>query len=326
MKTIQVEESSPERRLVLTEQPQPAVGKDDVLINVVAAGVNRADLLQRAGKYPPPPGASPILGLEVSGTVSARGEHVKTFVAGERVCALLSGGGYAEQVVVPAAHVMKLPENVTFDQGAGLPEAFITAFVNLCLEGELKAGEKVLIHGGSSGVGTAAIQLGRALGAQVACTVGSEEKAAKCRELGAERCINYKTEDFVAVGKNWSAEGVDLILDCVGGEYLAKDIQLLAPRGRVVLIASMGGATGTVPIPELMKKRARVIGSVLRSRSDDEKARIVTQFSQEILPRFSKGEIEVVLDSVLPLAEAARAHERMASSAHIGKMVLRVRQ
>ncbi len=325
MKAIRIDESSPKRALILEEQPEPVCGADDVLIDVVAAGVNRADLLQRAGKYPPPPGASQILGLEVSGVVAACGTNVSEFSVGDRVCALLAGGGYAERVSVSAAHVMKLPEPLSFEAGAGLPEAYITAYLNLCLEGELQPGERVLIHGGSSGVGTAAIQICRALGAQVACTVGSADKAARCAELGAECCINYKTDDFVSAGKKWSPDGVDLILDCVGGDYLARDVQLLGFGGRVVLIASMGGATGSVPIPELMRKRAKIIGSVLRSRTDSEKAAIVSSFTKDILPKVARGELRVIVDSVLPLAEADAAHERMASSAHVGKLILRVR-
>lgn len=325
MRVVQVQEDSPARDLLISEAAEPPCGDIQVLIAVHAAGVNRADLMQRAGKYPPPPGASPILGLEVSGTVTQVGSAVSGFSVGERVCALLSGGGYAERVAVPAAHVMRLPANLSFEEGAGLPEAFITAFVNLFLEGELKAGERVLIHGGSSGVGTAGIQLAKAAGAHVACTVGNSAKAAACMQLGAEIAIDYKQEDFVESAQKWSPGGVDLILDCVGGEYLQKNVSLLANGGRLVMIASMGGSTGVLDIPQLMKRRARVIGSVLRSRSDAEKSSIIAAFAERFLPLFASGAITVVVDTAIPLEKAGEAHERMRRSDHIGKIVLTVR-
>lgn len=325
MRVVQVKEDSPTRDLFVGEATAPVCGDSQVLIAVHAAGVNRADLMQRAGKYPPPPGASPILGLEVSGTIIKVGPAVSGHSTGERVCALLVGGGYAETVAVSAAHVMRLPQNLSFEEGAGLPEAFITAFVNLFQEGELKANEKVLIHGGSSGVGTAGIQLAKVAGAHVACTVGNKIKAAACTKLGAEVAIDYKHEDFVEAARHWSPGGVDLILDCVGGDYLQRNVSLLANKGRLVMIASMGGATGVLDIPQIMKRRARVVGSVLRSRSDAEKGSIIAAFAERFLPLFASGELKVVVDTTIALEKADYAHARMRLSEHIGKIVLKVR-
>ncbi len=325
MKAILVDEHSPNKALVVREVPDPVVGPGEIVVDVLAAGVNRADLLQRAGKYPPPPGASTVLGLEVSGTVAALGPGAEGFALGDRVCALLSGGGYAERVAVPAAHAMKIPEKISFEAAAGIPEAFITAFLNLCIEGEMKSGERVLVHGGSSGVGTAAIQIARAWGARVACTVGNDEKARRCRELGAELTVNYRSEDFVAACRTWSNAGVELILDCVGGGYVSRDLELLAPLGRLVLIASVGGAEGSIHIPTLMRKRAKIIGSVLRSRSSGEKREIVERFSREVMPMLASGAMQVVIDSRYALAEAEKAHERLESSNHVGKVILQVR-
>ena len=325
MRAIQVNDSTPERDLRVVDVSMPSCSEEEVLINVHAAGVNRADLMQRDGKYPPPPGESPILGLEVAGVVERVGAHVVDFARGERVCALLAGGGYAECVAVNAGQVMKLPAVLSFDEGAGLPEAFITAFTNLFVEGQLQSGETVLIHGGSSGVGTAAIQLAKSAGAQVACTVANETKAAACRKLGADCVALYGSEDFEKVVRSWSANGINVILDCVGGGYLARNVALLAPHGRLVLIASMGGASGQLDIPTLMKKRGKIIGSVLRSRSSQEKSALVGKFRNQFLDRFASGELRVVVDSVFPLAKAVDAHQRMKSSEHVGKIILTVR-
>lgn len=340
MKVVHVNEGSPDRELSRIEVPELLCGERDVIIEVHAAGVNRADLMQRAGRYPAPAGASKVLGLEVAGVIKELGSAVSRWSIGERVCALLVGGGYAESVIVPAEHIMRLPvvtpdllrkstpEGVTelsFIEGAGLPEAFITAFVNLFCEGELRAGERVLIHGGSSGVGTAAIQLAKLRGALVAVTVGNNEKAKRCLEIGADLAIDYKREDFTEALKGWAPQGVDLILDCIGGEYLARNLSSLAHRGRLVIIASMGGTTGSLDIPTLMRKRARIIGSVLRSRSDQEKADLISQFSEQFLPAFSTGALKVIVDSTFDIREAHKAHLRMTSSEHIGKIVLKVR-
>ncbi len=325
MKVVHVNEGSPDRELSRIEVPELLCGERDVIIEVHAAGVNRADLMQRAGRYPAPAGASKVLGLEVAGVIKELGSAVSRWSIGERVCALLAGGGYAESVIVPAEHIMQLPVELSFDEGAGLPEAFITAFVNLFCEGELRAGERVLIHGGSSGVGTAAIQLAKLRGALVAVTVGNNEKAKRCLEIGADLAIEYKREDFTEALKGWAPQGVDLILDCIGGEYLARNLSSLAHRGRLVMIASMGGTTGSLDIPILMRKRARIIGSVLRSRSDQEKADLISQFSEQFLPAFSTGALKVIVDSTFDIREAHKAHLRMTSSEHIGKIVLKVR-
>lgn len=325
MKSIQVRDSSPDKDLVIADVAEPDCGNDQVLIEVYAAGVNRADIMQRAGKYPPPPGASPILGLEVAGIVRRVGDAVTGISPGERVCALLAGGGYAELVAVPHAQVMRLPPSISFEEGAGLPEAFITAFLNLFVEGGLQRGEIVLIHGGSSGVGTAAIQLARTSGVHVACTVGNEEKKKACEALGAEAVVNYKTEDFLSKLSARYPHGINLILDCVGGEYLERNVALLAPGGRLVMIASMGGAKGILDIPSLMKKRARIIGSVLRSRSDEEKGRITQLFQERFMQQIASRHIRVVVDSVVPFAKVELAHQKMQSSEHIGKIVLHVK-
>ena len=325
MKVVHVNEGSPDRELSRVEVPELLCGERDVIIEVHAAGVNRADLMQRAGRYPAPAGASKVLGLEVAGVIKELGSAVSRWSIGERVCALLAGGGYAESVVVPAEHIIQLPTELSFDEGAGLPEAFITAFVNLFCEGELHAGERLLIHGGSSGVGTAAIQLAKLRGALVAVTVGNNEKAKRCLEIGADLAIDYKREDFAEALKGWAPQGVDLILDCIGGEYLARNLSSLAHRGRLVMIASMGGTTGSLDIPTLMRKRARIIGSVLRSRSDQEKADLISQFSEQFLPAFSTGALKVIVDSTFDIREAHKAHLRMTSSEHIGKIVLKVR-
>ena len=322
MRVVTIDEKSQHRALVISEMNCPDCHDEEILIDVHAAGVNRADLLQRAGKYPPPPGASPIMGLEVAGTVKAKGKNVRGYSVGDRVCALLSGGGYADAVAVPSEHAFVLPPSLSFEQGAGLPEAFITAFLNLFIEGGLESGERALVHGGSSGVGTAAIQLARKVGARVGCTVGNERKAEKCRALGAELAIRYKEEDFVAEAKMWSPEGVDVVLDCVGGDYLAKNLDLLALRGRIVIIASMRGAVGQIDIPMLMKKRARIIGSVLRSRGAEEKRDIIARFWKQFGQYLTSGELQVVVDSVYSLDQVEQAHARMESSEHIGKIIL----
>ena len=326
MRVVQVKEDSPMRDLFVGEAAAPLCGDSQVLIAVHAAGVNRADLMQRAGKYPPPPGASPILGLEVSGTIIKVGPAVSGHSTGERVCALLAGGGYAETVAVPAAHVMRLPQNLSFEEGAGLPEAFITAFVNLFQEGELKANEKVLIHGGSSGVGTAGIQLAKVAGAHVACTVGNKIKAAACTKLGAEVAIDYKQEDFVEAARNWSPGGVDLILDMVGGDYVARNLRALALDGRLVQIAFQQPSRIEVDWITLMTRRLTFTGSTLRPRSREDKAAMARALEAEVWPVLSQGRLLPVIDSTYPLANAGEAHRRMETSQHIGKILLEVPQ
>lgn len=322
MRAVIVINQGPASLLELCKVSTPACKPHEVIIAVSAAGVNRADLLQRAGKYPPPPGASEILGLEVSGTVAEVGASVNRWRVGDRVCALLSGGGYAEKVAVNAEHLLPIPTTVTEVEAAAIPEAFLTAYTNLVVEGNLRSGESVLIHGGSSGVGTAAIQVARVSGARIACTVGGEEKASRCRALGAEAAINYKTSDFSKECQNLFPRGFDVILDMVGQEYFERNLGLLAPGGRLVSIASMSGAKASLDIGMLMKKRARVIGSVLRSRSDLEKASLIMSFEKELLAHFETRAIAPVVDRVYSFDKVADAHERMRSSAHVGKILL----
>ncbi len=325
MRVVRVDEGSNARQLRVVEESIPSVSSGEILIAVHAAGLNRADLLQRAGKYPAPPGESTILGLEVAGIVEAVGEGVQEWKSGDRVCALLAGGGYAEYVVVPAGQVMHIPRALTFVEAAAIPEAFITAYANLFLDGELQTGERLLVHGGSSGVGTAAIQLGSLAGARVACTVGSEEKASRCRELGASLVVNYKEHDFESAVRDWSPEGLDVILDIIGAEYFERNLALLGRSGRLIAIATMSGARAELDIALLMRKRARVIGSVLRSRSAAEKAGLVAGFVGRFLHSFDTGELKPIVDSVYPLDRVEEAHAHMKSSRHIGKIVLSVR-
>ena len=309
--------------LVTCEDPTP--GPEDVLIEVRAAGINRADLAQRAGKYPPPPGASQILGLEVSGQIAALGRNVSGFQVRDRVCALLSGGGYAERVVVPAAHLISLGSEFSYEEAAAIPEAFFTAYVNIFLEGAFRTGERVLIHGGSSGVGTSAIQMCALAGGTVFTTVRNQAKADAVRAIGAHEAIVYSESDFVsAVLSKTENRGVDLILCNVGGDYFQRNLSILATGGRLVQIAFLHGAEVSLNLSELMKRRARVIGSTLRSRSDKEKAEITAGFVKEWWPRLVSKELNVVIDSVYPFEKVEEAHARMKSSEHIGKIVLRM--
>jgi putative PIG3 family NAD(P)H quinone oxidoreductase len=322
MRVIRVDESSDARHLLIVEEAVPSAGTGEILIAVHAAGVNRADLLQRAGKYPPPAGESSVLGLEVAGIVESVGEGVQEWRTGDRVCALLAGGGYAQYVVVPAGQVMPIPRALTFAEAAAIPEAFITAYANLFVEGDLQEGERLLVHGGSSGVGTAAIQLATLAGARVGCTVGNAEKASRCLELGASFVVNYRERDFEPAFREWSPEGVDLILDIVGKEYFERNLALLARSGRLVEIATMSGACAEIDLALLMRKRARVIGSVLRSRSTAEKAGLVAGFVERFSHSFEAGDLKPIVDSIYPLERANEAHARMKTSAHIGKIVL----
>ncbi len=322
MKVIEIENPGPQSSLVVRDVAEPTLSAGEVLVRVVAAGVNRADLLQRAGKYPPPPGASELLGLEVSGVVERRAADVTSIDIGEEVCALLAGGGYAELVAVPALQVFRRPRSVSLRDAAALPEAFITAYANLVGEGRLAAGELVLIHGGASGVGTAAIQVAHALGARVACTVGDDAKVDRCRALGAELVINYKKQDFAAKIAEWSPSGVSLILDIIGHDYFERNISVLTPRGRLVCIATMSGAKAELDIAVLMRKRLSVIGSVLRGRSIAEKGELVREFSERVLPLFESGFVTPIVDSVFPFEKVEDAHTCMRQSTHVGKILL----
>lgn len=322
MKVIEIVNPGPGSSLVIGERPDPVAGVGEVVVRVRASGVNRADLLQRAGKYPPPAGGSDILGLEVSGVIESIGAEVSPWRVGDEVCALLAGGGYAEKVVVPMGQLLTRPKSVSLQDAAAIPEAFITAYTNLVVEGKLRSGESVLIHGGASGVGTAAIQVAHALGAKVACTVGDDAKLEKCAALGASCVVNYKKKDFGHEVPLWSAHGVDLILDIVGRDYFERNLAVLAPRGRLVCIAAMSGAKTELDISVIMRKRISIIGSVLRSRPVDEKARLVSEFTRSILPRFEKDELKPVVHLVTSFAQVEEAHEVMRRSGHIGKILL----
>lgn len=306
-------------------QDGPSLGDlsaGQVRIRVAWAGVNRADLQQRAGRYPPPPGASEILGLEVSGTVVETGPGTTTRRVDERVCALLTGGGYAEEVVVDERQVLPLPEGFDLRRGAALPEAFTTAWLNLFMEGGLRRGERVLLHAAASGVGTAAIQLCRVFGHPCFVTAGSAEKLAACRELGAEAGWNRHDGSFVEAVKAWG--GADLILDPVGASYLADNQQVLKVDGRLVLIGLMGGRRAELDMGRMLMKRQRLIGSTLRARPPEGKGRILAALEAEVWPRLTSGEIRVLIDHTWPIAEADAAHAHMQRDANIGKVVLAV--
>jgi NADPH:quinone reductase len=312
-------------RIEQRETPEP--GPHDVLIEVKFAGVNGADLAQRAGRYPPPPGASPILGLEASGQVVARGAAVTEWNIGDAVCALTPGGGYADYCLTNASHCLPIPQRLDFAQAAALPENLFTIWTNLIDRGRLKAGENVLIHGGSGGIGYLAIQLAKEHGATVFTTVGNETKAEFCRSIGAALAINYRTTDFVeAIEKATNRRGLDVILDVVGGDYLRKNIRLLAIEGRLIQIAFLRGSTvQEFDLMPLMTRRLTITGSTLRPRGVREKAAIAQNLRQRVWPLLESGKIKVVIDRVFPLARASDAHRLMEASQHIGKILLQVR-
>lgn len=304
--------------LIIGDAPRPALGPRDVRIRVQATAVNRADLLQREGRYPPPPGASPILGLECAGVVIETGAEVHAWREGDRVMALLAGGGYAAEAVVDTGSVLPVPEVLTDTEAAALPEAFLTAFLNLFLLADVRQGESALIHGGGSGVGTAATTLLKLAGARVLVTTGSDEKGRRCLEHGADVAINYRTEDFAT-----AARGVNVILDHIGARYLERDLEALAPDGRIVIIGSMGGQNTTeIDVSKVLMKRLRIIGSTLRARTVEEKASLVTAFAERFGADLTAGRIRPVVHAVMPLDRAAEAHELMRSSEHFGKIVL----
>lgn len=300
--------------------PQPAVGQ--VVIKVAYAGVNRPDALQRAGSYAPPPGASDLPGLEAAGEVVALGAGVEGVTLGDQVCALLPGGGYAEYVATPAAHCLPVPQGMGLKQAACLPETFFTVWTNVFDRGGLQAGERFLVHGGSSGIGTTAIQLASHFGARVFVTAGSEAKCKACTDLGAERAINYRDEDFVEVLRGEG--GANLILDMVGGSYLPRNIKTLADDGRLVQIAFLQGPKVELNFAQVMMRRLTITGSTLRPQSDLAKARIADSLRAQVWPLLDAGKVAPVMDSEFPLNEAAAAHARMESSGHIGKIVLKV--
>jgi NADPH:quinone reductase len=325
MRCVEIARPGGPEVLRLAERPLPAPAAGEVLVKVAAAGVNRPDVSQRKGEYPPPPGASDLPGLEISGTVAALGAGAARWRVGDAVTALVSGGGYAEYCTAPAEQCLPVPKGLTMAEAAALPETFFTVWQNLFDRARLAAGETALIHGGTSGIGTTAIQLARAFGAVVFATAGSRAKAGVCEKLGAKRGIDYKAEDFVAVVKaETGGKGADVILDMVGGPYLARNLQALAIEGRIAQIAVLEGGEATIPLRLLLMKRASLIGSVLRARSVAEKAAVARRLEEKVWPLIAAGAVRPVMDSTLPLAEAAKAHARMESSAHIGKIVLTV--
>ncbi|TNC17979.1 NAD(P)H-quinone oxidoreductase [Georgenia sp. 311] len=309
-------------RLVLTELPDPSPGPGEVLLDVAAAGVNRADLLQRAGHYPPPPGASDVIGLEVSGTVRELGEGVTGWRVGDRACAVLAGGGYATRAVVPAGQLLPVPQDWELVDAAALPEAVCTAWSNLVDVGRLAPGETLLVHGGSGGVGSVAVQLGRALGARVLTTAGSPARAARCEELGADVAVDHHDDVPAAVAAATDGRGVDVILDVLGAGALADNVAMLATGGRLVVIGTQRGSRAEVNLLTLMQKRASVHGTTLRSRPLEDKARIVAAVRERVWPMVADGRLRAVVHERLPLAEAERAHALLDSGEVFGKLLL----
>jgi putative PIG3 family NAD(P)H quinone oxidoreductase len=305
------------------ERPDPAPADGEVRIRVAAAGVNRPDILQRRGAYPPPPGASDLPGLEVAGVIDTLGSGVTGLHIGDRVCALVSGGGYATLCTVPAAQCLPIPRGLDFVAAAAIPETFFTVWTNVFDRGRLRADETALFHGGSSGIGTTAIQLAVARGSRVFATAGSDEKCRACEQLGAERAINYRNEDFVEVVKQATGgRGVDVILDIVGGDYIARDLAALAVEGRLVVIGFMGGDIATVDFRRVLGRRLTITGSTLRPRTAAEKGEIATALRWEVWPLLEQGVVKPIVYRTFPLEDAAAAHRLMESSEHIGKIVL----
>ncbi|APZ52157.1 NAD(P)H-quinone oxidoreductase [Salipiger abyssi] len=322
MRAVEISEPGGPEVLRLTDRPVPVAGHGEVVIRVAWAGVNRPDALQRAGSYAPPKGASDLPGLEASGEVVSVGPGVSWPAIGDSVCALLPGGGYAEYVATPAAHCLPVPEGMALREAACLPETFFTVWSNVFQRGGLQAGERFLVHGGSSGIGTTAIQLASAFGARVFATAGSAEKCAACTALGAERAINYREEDFVEILRGEG--GANLILDMVGGDYLPRNVKALADEGRLVQIAFLQGPKVELNFAHVMMRRLTITGSTLRPQSDLAKARIAAALRKEVWPLLDAGKVAPVMDSEFALEDAAQAHARMESSAHVGKIVLKV--
>ena len=322
MRVIEISAPGGPEVLKLAERPGPAPGPGEILIRVAFAGVNRPDALQRAGAYAPPKGASDLPGLEAAGEVAAVGPGVSAWKAGDKVCALLPGGGYAEYAVCAAAHALPVPDGIRLREAACLPETCFTVWSNVFMRGGLRAGERFLVHGGSSGIGTTAIQLAHVFGARVFTTAGSAAKCALCESLGAERAINYHDEDFVEV--LGEAGGADLILDMVGGDYIPRNLRALADDGRLVHLAFLGGPKAEVNFAQIMTRRLTVTGSTLRPQSDAAKARIAAELREHVWPLLEAKRIAPVMDSEFLLDQAAEAHERIESADHIGKIVLRV--
>ena len=324
MRVIEISTPGPPEVLVSTERPDPVAGRGELLIAVAAAGVNRPDILQRKGHYPPPPGASDIPGLEVAGTIAALGDLVQDWRVGDRVCALVSGGGYATLCVAPALQCLPVPTSVDLVAAAAIPETYFTVWTNVFDRGRLTRGESALFHGGTSGIGTTAIQLAVARGARVFATAGSDEKCRACEALGAKRGINYRTEDFVAeLRERTDGRGVDLILDIIGGDYFVRNLAALAVDGRLVQIGLMGGAASvTLDLGDVLRRRLTITGSTLRARTVEEKGSIAAALRREVWPLLEDGRVRPIIYRTFPMTEAAAAHRLMESSEHVGKIVL----
>lgn len=322
MRAIEIRAPGGPEELVLTTRPVPQPGAGEVLVRVAAAGVNRPDVMQRQGRYPPPPGASDIPGMEISGIVVARGTDVSLAIGAE-VTALLPGGGYAEYAVAAAPLCLRIPHGITLQHAAALPETFFTVWTNVFERGRCKAGDIVLVHGGTSGIGTTAIQLATAWGARVFATAGTDEKARICEQLGAVRGINYRTEDFVdVVHRDTGGHGADIILDMVGGSYLDRNLQSTAIEGRLVIISMLGGARAELKLNQILVKRLTITGSTLRSRSIAEKSAVAAAVAGNVWPLLDQGRVRPIIHAEFPLAEAAAAHVLMESSNHVGKIIL----
>lgn len=323
MTAVEISDPGPPEALRPVVRPTPRPGSGEVLVRVAAAGVNRADVMQREGRYPPPAGASDIPGLEVAGTVAAVGGDVAEVAVGDEACAIVSGGGYAEYCVVPAPQCLPIPDTVSLRDAASLPEAYMTVWTNVFERGRLAAGETFLVHGGSSGIGTAAIPLAKLRGARVFATAGTDEKCTACTALGADLAINYREQDFVGVVREATGgRGVDVILDMVGGAYLQRNVDSLALEGRLVIIALMEGASAEVNLAALMSKRLTVTGSTLRARRVDQKAEVARAVREHVWPHVASGRLRPTIHATYPLADAAEAHRVMQSSRHIGKLLL----
>ncbi|MBH5336015.1 NAD(P)H-quinone oxidoreductase [Streptomyces pactum] len=323
MHAITIPEPGGPEALVWAEVPDPVPGEGEVLVDVVAGAVNRADVLQRQGFYNPPPGSSPYPGLECSGRIAALGPGVTGWAVGDEVCALLVGGGYAEKVAVPAGQLLPVPEGVDLVTAAALPEVVCTVWSNVFMTAHLRPGETLLVHGGSSGIGTAAIQLAKVLGARVAVTAGSTAKLDACRELGADILINYRTQDFVEeLREATDGAGADVILDIMGAKYLDRNVDALANNGRLVIIGLQGGTRTELNLSTLLRKRCAVIGTTLRGRPLDEKAAIVAAVKEHVWPLYADGRVRPVVDRTVPMRDASEAHEIVEASEHVGKVLL----
>ena len=327
MRAITISSPGEPEVLQVTDEPTPDIAADEVLVRVHAAGVNRADLLQRRGFYDPPPGATTIPGLEVSGTIEKFGSAVTGWAVGDRVAALLSGGGYAEFVPVPAGQLLAVPEDFDLTEAAALPEVLSTVWSNIVGRGQIKAGEWLLVHGGGSGIGTAAIQIANHLGVKIAVTVGSERKAEFCRSLGADAVINYRDEDFVERAHaicihDDGTTGADVILDIIGAKYLERNVKALATDGRLVIIGMQGGTKAEINLGWLMQPRKTVSATTLRARPKDQKIAIVAEVAERLWPAVTSGDIRPIIHETIPLAEAARAHQALEDGANIGKVLL----